>query len=128
MAGEEKRIFSHIICLCVSNSIVPLATIAFTAGFPIHTAFPKSLEPHNILVHARSNVLKGPISLLEQTIFKTPFKQCTLWLAKGDDGDSTEEMVALRSLASGGRWSVCSGRLTSPLWAGSVTGHKGSQK
>lgn len=96
MAGEEKRIFSHIICLCVSNSIVPLATIAFTAGFPIHTAFPKSLESHNILVHARSDVLKRPISLLEQTIFKTPFKQSTLLLAKGDDGDSTEETVAVR--------------------------------
>jgi hypothetical protein len=72
---KKKRVFSHITCLCVSNSIVPLATIALTAGFLRHASFSKSLESQNGLVHARSYFLKRPVSLEEQSVFKTIFKQ-----------------------------------------------------
>lgn len=41
---EKKRVFSPITCLCVSNSIVPLATTAFPAGFLRYAALSKSLD------------------------------------------------------------------------------------
>lgn len=108
-------------CLCVSNSIVPLATIAFTAGFPMHTAF--ELKVTEYLVHARSSFLKRPVSLLEPTIFKTIFKQNTQVSDKANDADSAGEMMPPEHSAEIRKaeqcWSACSPPGRWMLW---VTG------